>query len=81
MARTTRILSLSLSPKLARAFERLARRKHQDKSGLFREMIAAYEQMQWLERFRRLQAYGARKARKLNLFTEKDIDRLVLQGR
>ena len=81
MARTTRIISFSLSPKLARMFERLARRKHQDKSGLFREMIAAYEQMQWLERFRRLQTYGARQARKLKLFTEKDIDRLVLQGR
>ena len=81
MARTTRIISLSLPPKIASTFERMARRKHQDKSGLFREMIAAYEQMQWLERFRRLQAYGARKARKLSLFTEKDIDRLVLQGR
>jgi hypothetical protein len=64
MARSTKILSLSLPPRLALSFERLARRKHQDKSGLFREMIAAYEQMQWLERFRRLQAYGARKARK-----------------
>jgi metal-responsive CopG/Arc/MetJ family transcriptional regulator len=81
MARTTRILSLSLPPKLADTFERLARRKHQDRSGLLREMIAAYEHMQWLERFRSLQSYGARKARDLKAFTEKDIDRLVLEGR
>ncbi len=81
MARTTQVVSFSLPPKLAKAFERLARRKRQDKSGLFREMITAYEQMQWLERFRRLQTYGARQARKLSVFTEKDINRIVLQGR
>ncbi len=81
MARSTRVVSVSLSPDLAKVFERMARSKRQGKSGLFREMIEAYKRSLWLERYRRLQAYGSRKARELRAFTEADINRLVLRGR
>ncbi|OGR88826.1 MAG: hypothetical protein A2992_07235 [Elusimicrobia bacterium RIFCSPLOWO2_01_FULL_59_12] len=81
MPRTTRIVSLSLPPKVARMFERMARSRRNGKSGLFREMIEMYRRSQWLEDYKRLQNYGARKAREARAFTEADIDKLVLGGR
>jgi len=59
----------------------MAKSKRNGKSGLFREMIEAYKRSQWLEDYRRLQTYGARKARDVRAFTEQDIDKLIFSRR
>ncbi|MGQ0645438.1 MAG: ribbon-helix-helix protein, CopG family [Elusimicrobiota bacterium] len=79
--RTTKVLSFSLAPDLAAEFERMARVRRQDKSGLFREMIESYKQAEVWRRFQELQHYGARKAREAGVYTEEDIDRIVLRDR
>ncbi len=71
--RTTKIISLSLPPELAREADRVAKQEGRTKSELFREAFRRYvEERQW----RGLQRYGASRVRKLGL-TESDVDRAV----
>ncbi len=81
MPRTSKVISLSVPPDVAELFERIAKSKHQGKSGLFREMLTAYQRSGWLERYRRLQVYGAHKSRDVRAFSEVEIDKLVFRGR
>ncbi len=62
--RTSKILSLSLPPKLLREAERAANSEGRTKSELFREALRRYLLE---EKVRRLQRYGARRARKLGI--------------
>jgi len=62
--RTTRILSLSLPPDLAREAERIARQEGRTKSEVFREALRRYvEERRW----RGLQRYGAGRARSVGM--------------
>lgn len=79
--RTTKVLSFSVPPKIASDFEKIAKEEHRPKSNLFREMIIAYKHARWLERFQKIQAYGAQKAREASVFTEEDVDRIVMEHR
>lgn len=74
-------LTVSLPPELARKFERLANEASMNKSQLFREMFRAYQQRRLEEEFYALQRYGARQARKKGVFTEADVEALVLRNR
>lgn len=75
--RTTKILSLSLPPKLLREAERVAKREGRTKSELFREALRRYIQEQ---RWRELQRYGAAQARRRGL-TDAEVERLVAEYR
>ena len=71
--RTTKVLSLSLSPGLLREAERVAKQEGRTRSDLFREALRRYiEERRWAE----LRRYGARRARTLGL-TEPDVGRLI----
>ena len=75
--RTTRILSLSLPPDLAREAERIAKQEGRTKSELFREALRRYvEERRW----RGLQRYGAGRTRKAGM-TEDDVQRAVREFR
>ncbi len=75
--RTSKILSLSLPPELARAAERIAKREGKTKSELFREALRRYIQEQrWTE----LRQYGAQQARKLGI-REPGVERLIEEYR
>lgn len=75
--RTTRILSLSLPPDLVREAERVAKEEGRTKSELFREALRRYvEERRW----RRLQRYGAERARKAGV-TEADVERAIQELR
>ena len=75
--RTSKILSLSLPPELARAAERIAKREGRTKSELFREALRRYIQEQgWLD----LRRYGAQQARKLGI-REPGVERLIEEYR
>jgi CopG family transcriptional regulator/antitoxin EndoAI len=75
--RTTRVLSLSLPPDLAREAERVAKQEGRTRSELFREALRRYvEDRRWRE----LQRYGAGRARRLGM-TEADVERVVQEVR
>jgi len=75
--RTTKILSLSLPPKLLREAERAAKEEGRTKSELFREAVRRYLLE---EKVRRLQRYGARQARTLGIRAA-DVQRLIEEYR
>ncbi len=75
--RTTRVLSLSLPPELAKEAERIAKKEGRTQSELFREALRRYiQEKEWRE----LRRYGARQAARTGI-TEADVDRLVSEYR
>ncbi len=75
--RTSKILSLSLPPELAREAARIAKREGRTRSELFREALRRYIQEQ---RWTDLRRYGARRARNLGV-REPDVQRLIEEFR
>ena len=75
--RSTKILSLSISPGLLREAERVAKKEGRTKSDLFREALRRYLAEEKLEA---LQRYGQRQARKLGI-KESDVGRLIEEYR
>lgn len=73
-------MTVSLPPDIAKEYEEMAKIKSETKSQLFREMFNFYRQEKLEDEFFRLQKYGARKAKEMKL-TEKDIERLIFEGR
>jgi hypothetical protein len=65
---------------LAENFERLAKAEAKNKSHIFRELFMVYERRRREEQFHELQRYGATKARKKEVLTEADVEKLVFQG-
>ncbi len=79
-ARKRIAMTISLPPDLANEYEKIAKLKRESKSQLFREMFSLYRREKLEEEFFRLQRYGSKKAKALKL-TERDIERLVFEGR
>jgi metal-responsive CopG/Arc/MetJ family transcriptional regulator len=81
MARSRVAITISIPPQLANDYDRLAWATAKNRSQLFREMFALYRQSQEEEVFHALQRYGRRKARERGILTERDVERLVFEGR
>ena len=81
MGRTRVAITISLPPRLANDYDRLARAAAKNRSQLFREMLELYRQSQEEETLRSLQRYGRRKARERGILTERDVERLVFEDR
>ncbi len=74
------VMTLSVPPDTAREYRKLAKAKGETISQLFREVFTFYKEEKLREEFFELQRYGAKKARELKL-TEKDIEKLIFEGR
>jgi len=81
VARSTRVLSVSVPERLAEEMERLAEEEGVSKSELVRLMFRAYRRERSEEEFLRLQRELAPKMKDLGVESEEDVDRLVLEGR
>ncbi len=81
MGRKTRVLGFSVAPKIAEAYEQLAKLQKKSKSELFRQMVETYKAKLEEEEFFRLQAKMARSARKKGIFTEKEVERIIFEDR
>jgi metal-responsive CopG/Arc/MetJ family transcriptional regulator len=79
--RTSKVLSVSVPPELARDFERLAEQQGGNKSELFREMLRVYQTYVETGRFDLLQRYGAARARAVGVEDEDDVERLIQEAR
>lgn len=81
MSRVTRTITISLPPQVFDEVERLAKVERKTKSELFRDMIRVYEDYLDERRWRRLRRLGGETARRLNITSEEDIERLVHEAR
>ncbi|HAW60465.1 MAG TPA: CopG family transcriptional regulator [Actinobacteria bacterium] len=81
MARTAKTLGFSVPPNLKKEVERIAKQEGMTKSELFREMLRAYKQIKAEQEFFSLQRRVSQRAREKGVFTEEDIEKLVLGGR
>ena len=79
-ARQRVVMTLSVPPDTAREYRKLAKVKGETISQLFREVFTFYKEEKLRDEFFELQRYGAKKARELKL-TEKDIEKLIFEGR
>ncbi|NIM47523.1 MAG: ribbon-helix-helix protein, CopG family [Candidatus Aenigmarchaeota archaeon] len=79
--RTTKTITISLSPELANKIDRLAKAENKTKSQLFRDMFAVYEEYiaekEWQEIFR----YGKETAKRLGITSEEDVYRIINEVR
>lgn len=81
MSRVTKTLTISLPPQLFKEVDRLAKEERKTKSELFRDMIRVYEDYFDEKRWRKLKKLGKETAKKLNVTSEEDIEKLVHEAR
>lgn len=81
MSRRTAVLGFSVSPELAKEYEKITAREKTTKSELFRRMLASYKAQLEEENFYRLQRRMARRARRGRTLTEKEVERIVFEDR
>ena len=74
-------MTFSLPQDMAKEYENLAKTEAKNKSGLFREMFQLYKRNILEKEFFELQRYGVALARKEGVLTEKDVERIVFEGR
>lgn len=81
MGRTTKTLTVSLPPQIYEEIERLARLERKTKSELFRDMVKVYEDHLDEERWQKLRRLGRATARRYDLSSEQDIEKLIHEAR
>jgi metal-responsive CopG/Arc/MetJ family transcriptional regulator len=81
MARRRAAITISLPPEIAEDYERLAQKEAKNKSQLFRDMFLLYKREAAEQKFFELQCYGSKLAKGKGILTEKDVERIVLEGR
>lgn len=81
MGRKTAVLGFSVTPEIAKEYERLAARQKTTKSELFRRMVETYKDRLAEEEFFALQRKMARRARRRGPLTEEEVTRIVFEDR
>ncbi len=81
MARKTAVLGFSVSPALAKEYERIAQQEGATKSDLFRRMVNAYKAEREEQEFLALQRKMARRTSQIEVLTEEDVERIVHEDR
>lgn len=81
MRRRAKVLSFSVPEDLKQEIEKTARTEGKTKSELFREMYRAYLEKKERQEWERLFSYGDKRAQKLNIRSEEDIERLIHEAR
>jgi metal-responsive CopG/Arc/MetJ family transcriptional regulator len=81
MKRRRVAVTISLPPDIAKDYERIAGQEAKNKSQLFRDMFSLYREKALEKEFLDLQRYGAKRAREKGILTEKDVEKIVFEGR
>jgi hypothetical protein len=81
MKRRRVAMTISLPPEIAENYEKLARQEAKNKSQLFRDMFLLYKARTLEQEFYDLQRRGARFTRKKGILTERNVERIVFEGR
>lgn len=81
MGRKTTVVGFSVSPSIAKEYDRLSARQGTTKSELFRRMVETYKTRLDEEEFFKLQQKMSKRARAKGVFTEKEVERIVFGDR
>ena len=81
MKRRRVAVTISLPPEIAKDYEKIADQEAKNKSQLFRDMFSLYREKALEREFFDLQRYGDKKAREKGILTEKDVEKIVFEGR
>jgi metal-responsive CopG/Arc/MetJ family transcriptional regulator len=81
MKRRRVAMTISLPPEIAENYEKLAQQEAKNRSQLFRDMFLLYKARTLEQEFYDLQRQGAKLARKRGVLTEKDVEKIVFEGR
>jgi hypothetical protein len=81
MKRRRVAVTISIPPEIAEDYAKIAQKEAKNKSQLFRDMFLIYKAKVLEQEFFDLQREGTRLARKRGIFTEKDVERIVFEGR
>lgn len=74
VTRTSKVVSVSLTPEVYQLLEKIVKREKKSRSELFKEMIRKYnEDKAWEE----IYAWGEATARKFKVTSEEDVLRLI----
>ncbi|MBI5212972.1 MAG: CopG family transcriptional regulator [Nitrospirae bacterium] len=74
------VMTISVPSDTAKEYRAIAKSKGESISQFFREIFSFYKQQKLEGEFYKLQQYGAKKAKVLKL-TEKEIEKLIFEGR
>ncbi len=78
MARSSKLVTISLPPSLLKEAEQVAEREHRTKSELVREALRAYIAS---ARWGRIREWGGRTAREFSIKSEADVERIIQEYR
>jgi len=81
LARKSKTFTISLPPETAEVVDKLASKENKNKSQLFREMIAFYDEMVAEREWQELRRYGSQRAKEMGIKSEKDIERIIHEVR
>ena len=81
MKRRRVAMTISLPPEIAKDYEWFAEKEAKNKSQLFRDMFLLYKKQSLESEFFELQRYGVKHAKKRGILTEKEVERIVFEGR
>lgn len=81
MGRVSKTITVSLPPQVFNEVEKLAKQERKTKSELFRDMVGVYEDYLDEKRWRRLRRLSRETAKRFNITSEEDIERLVHEAR
>lgn len=76
-----KVLSISLPDDLFEEYKKLAEAKGKNQSELFREMVRLYETDQKEKEFYALQQKISRSFRRKDIYTEKEVEQIIFEGR
>ncbi len=76
--RTTKIMTLSLPPEMAKEVETLVKEENRTKSELFREALRKYIND---KRWQQIRQWGMKTSLELDIATEEDVNKLIQNHR
>ena len=76
-SRTSRVVSVSLAPRVYEMMEKIRKQENKSRSELFKEMIRKYnEDKRWEQIYR----WGRETAKRFKIKSEADVDRILHAG-
>ncbi len=81
MKRRRVAVTISLPQEIAEDYAKMAEREAKNRSQLFRDMFTLYREKTLEREFYDLQRYGARMAKEKGILTERDVEKIVFEGR
>jgi metal-responsive CopG/Arc/MetJ family transcriptional regulator len=77
LGRRSKVLSLSVSPEIARELDNIARTEDKSRSEIFKDMFRTYKESVAERQWRELFSFGKETAKKFNIKDEEELFRIL----